>query len=131
MDLDTTKPWLDALAWDEKGLMPAIAQSTAGKVLMMAWMNREALLQSLASGYVVYWSRSRQKLWTKGEQSGHRQKLVQVQTDCDGDTLLITVIQTGLACHTGRETCFFYTLDSGEWQPTLPIIKDPKEIYQS
>ena len=130
-DLDVELPWLDALKWDEKGTIPAIAQdATSGRVVMFAWMNRESLQESIRSGNAVYWSRSRQRLWRKGEESGHFQKLRALRTDCDGDVLLLSVEQVGgIACHTGRESCFFHELQDGRWIPVDPVLKDPKEIY--
>lgn len=130
-DLDPSLPWLDALKWDATGMMPAIAQDEAsGRVVMFAWMNRESLQESLRCGYAVYWSRSRQRLWRKGEESGHVQKLKSVRTDCDGDVLLLAVEQVGgIACHTGRESCFFLELQGDHWVPVDPVLKDPKDIY--
>jgi len=130
-DLDPSLPWLDALKWDAAGMMPAIAQDEdSGRVVMFAWMNRESLQESLRCGYAVYWSRSRQRLWRKGEESGHVQKLKSVRTDCDGDVLLLAVEQVGgIACHTGRESCFFLELQGDRWVPVDPVLKDPKDIY--
>lgn len=130
-DLDINQPWLDALKWDENGMIPAIAQDAAsGRVVMFAWMNRESLQKSIKSGHAVYWSRSRQRLWHKGEESGHFQQLKSVRADCDGDVLLLLVEQVGgIACHTGRESCFFLELQSERWVPADPVLKDPKEIY--
>lgn len=110
--------WLDEVRWTNDGLVPAIAQdSTTGKVLMFAWMNRESLTLTVKNGYAVYWSRSRQKLWRKGEESGHGQKIISIQIDCDEDVLLLKVEQEGsIACHTGRESCFYRKLIDGEWQ---------------
>lgn len=123
--------WLDELRWTEDGLMPAIAQQAdTGKVLMFAWMNRESLRLTAEEGYAVYWSRSRQKLWRKGEESGHRQKVLGIYLDCDEDVILIKVEQQGgIACHTGRESCFYRQLRGGEWQSVEPVLKDPKAIY--
>jgi phosphoribosyl-AMP cyclohydrolase len=131
-DLDITLPWLDALHWDEHGLIPAIAQDAAsGRVLMFAWMNREALTRSVASGHAVYWSRSRSRLWEKGEESGHVQRIKTLRTDCDGDVILLQIEQQGgIACHTGRESCFFNELAGEHWQAADPIRKDPKDIYR-
>ena len=125
------QPWIASLKWDENGLIPAIAQDAAsGRVLMFAWMNRESLEESLRSGNAVYWSRSRQRLWRKGEESGHFQKLLALRTDCDNDVLLLAVEQVGgIACHTGRESCFFLELQGERWVATDPVLKDPKEIY--
>ena len=111
---------LAVLVFDEQGLVPAIAQQhDTGEVLMVAWMNRESIAETLASGQVCYWSRSRRQLWRKGETSGHRQRLVELLVDCDGDTLLLKVDQEGPACHTGRRTCFFRRVESGELADTL------------
>jgi phosphoribosyl-AMP cyclohydrolase len=130
-DLDVTQPWLDALHWGDDGLLPAIAQDAAsGRVVMVAWMNRDALQETVHTGNAVYWSRSRQRLWRKGEESGHVQKVRSIRTDCDGDVLLLAVEQVGgIACHTGRESCFFLELDGERWVPADPVLKDPREIY--
>ncbi|MDR0997360.1 MAG: phosphoribosyl-AMP cyclohydrolase [Zoogloeaceae bacterium] len=131
-DLDISLPWLDALRWDADGLIPAIAQDAAsGKVLMLAWMNREALRRTVDSGVAVYFSRSRQKLWQKGEESGNTQRLVSLRADCDGDALLLIVEQQGgIACHTGRQSCFFHGLADEHWQAVEPVLKDPKDLYR-
>ncbi|MDE2260448.1 MAG: phosphoribosyl-AMP cyclohydrolase [Betaproteobacteria bacterium] len=123
--------WLETVQWDDQGLVPAIAQDArSGDVLMVAWMNREALEQTVASGEAVYWSRSRGKLWHKGEESGHRQKVREVRLDCDADVVLLKVEQVGgIACHTGRARCFFRRLDQGVWVETDPVLKDPTKIY--
>jgi len=123
--------WLDKVKWDDKGLAPAIAQDAAsGKILMVAWMNREALAQTVAGGEAVYWSRSRRKLWHKGEESGHVQKVRELRLDCDEDVILLSVEQVGgIACHTGRHNCFFQKYADGKWVVADPVIKDPKEIY--
>ncbi len=124
--------WQDELRFDADGLIPAIAQdSESGTVLMFAFMNRESLRRTLELGEVVYWSRSRQRLWHKGEESGHIQTLVELRTDCDRDVLLLKVRQTGgIACHTGRQNCFFNRLDdTQQWVVTEPVIKHPGEIY--
>lgn len=123
--------WLNALAWNEQGLIPVIAQdAVSGEVLMFAWMNREALQLTVARGEAVYWSRSRGKLWHKGEESGHTQKVIDLRLDCDRDTLLIRIEQTGgIACHTGRRSCFYSQLIDGQWQEVEPILKNPDEIY--
>jgi phosphoribosyl-AMP cyclohydrolase len=115
-----------------QGLIPAIAQDAAsGKVLMVAWMNREALRQTVADGAAVYWSRSRGCLWHKGEESGHNQRVREVRLDCDGDVILLAVEQMGgIACHTGRERCFFRKLADGRWEPVEPVLKEPEEIYR-
>ena len=130
-DLDVTQPWLDALRWGQDGLLPAIAQDAEnGRVVMVAWMNRESLEETVRSGNAVYWSRSRQRLWRKGEESGHEQKVRSIRTDCDGDVILLAVKQVGgIACHTGRESCFFLELDGERWVPADPILKDPRDIY--
>ncbi|MEA3275445.1 MAG: phosphoribosyl-AMP cyclohydrolase [Pseudomonadota bacterium] len=126
-----TENWLDAIKWDDKGLVPAIAQETGtGKILMMAWMNREALGLTRETGHAVYWSRSRQKLWHKGESSGHQQLVHAMRLDCDGDVVLLEVEQKGgIACHTGRHNCFFRELENGEWTEVEPVLKDPEAIY--
>jgi phosphoribosyl-AMP cyclohydrolase len=122
--------WLEQIAWTEDGLVPVIAQHSNGRVVMFAWMNRESLALSIAEGYAVYWSRSRQRLWRKGEESGNRQKILALQLDCDGDVILATIEQEGgIACHTGRESCFYRTLHDGEWQISEPVLKDPKLLY--
>ncbi len=124
--------WLNEVRWDDNGLVPAIAQDAAsGEVLMFAWMNREALEKTLATGEAVYWSRSRRKLWHKGEESGHTQKVREIRTDCDNDVVLLKVEQSGgIACHTGRRSCFFQRLEAGHWVAVEPVLKDPKEIYK-
>jgi phosphoribosyl-AMP cyclohydrolase len=124
--------FLDEVPWDEAGLIAAVAQdSSTGRVLSVAWMNREALKQTVERGEAVYWSRSRKRLWRKGEQSGHVQKLVELRLDCDADALLLKVEQVGgIACHTGRESCFFRKLDDGRWVTTDPVLKDPALIYK-
>jgi len=124
--------WIDKLEWNSDGLVPAIAQDyQTGEVLMLAWMNREALQLSIEQGRAVYWSRSRQKLWFKGEESGHVQQLHEIRVDCDADVVLIQVEQIGgIACHTGRRRCFFRVLKDGEWQIDEEIIKNPDEIYR-
>ena len=130
-DLDASLDWLDALKWDKDGLITSIAQdAVSGRVLMCAWMNRDALRETVASGNAVYWSRSRQRLWRKGEESGHGQKVISIRADCDGDVLLLSIDQVGgIACHTGRESCFFLELQGQRWVPVDPVLKDPKEIY--
>ena len=124
--------WLDAIAWNEDGLVPAIAQDNqTGEVLMLAWMNREALRLTREQGEVVYWSRSRQKLWFKGEESGHRQIVREIRLDCDADVVLVRIEQLGgIACHTGRRRCFFRVLQHRAWLIDEEIIKNPDEIYQ-
>ena len=123
--------WLDEIAWDERGLVPAIAQEAfTNRVLMVAWMNREALRETVATGQAVYWSRSRKRLWRKGEESGHQQRLREVRVDCDADVVLLKVDQVGgIACHTGRHNCFFRRLEDGRWVETDPVIKSSSEIY--
>jgi len=127
-----SEAWLDELRWTEDGLIPAIAQQAdSGKILMFAWMNREALRLTAAEGYAVYWSRSRNKLWRKGEESGHRQKVLGIYLDCDEDVILIKIEQQGgIACHTGRESCFYRQLQSDRWQTIEPVLKDPEAIYR-
>lgn len=125
--------WLDAIKWDADGLVPAIAQETGtGTILMMAWMNRESLSLTRETGHAVYWSRSRKRLWHKGEESGHQQVVHAIRIDCDADVVLIEVEQRGgIACHTGRHNCFFRELDgAGGWTEIAPVIKDPKAIYR-
>ncbi len=124
--------WLDSLQWNADGLVPAIAQDAeTGDVLMMAWMNREALTLTRETGQAVYWSRSRQKLWFKGEQSGHTQEVAEIRIDCDADVLLLRIRQKGgISCHTGRRRCFFRVLDNDEWRIDEEIIKNPEEIYE-
>ncbi|MDH3389308.1 MAG: phosphoribosyl-AMP cyclohydrolase [Gammaproteobacteria bacterium] len=124
--------WLDELKWNEDGLVPAIAQDfQSGEVLMVAWMNREALRLSGEQGRAVYWSRSRRKLWFKGEESGHQQRLQEIRVDCDADVVLLQVEQIGgIACHTGRRRCFFRVLKDGKWRVDEEIIKNPDEIYR-
>ena len=119
-----------ALALDPQGLIPAIAQQhDSGQVLMLAWMNREALAETLASGRVCYWSRSRRRLWRKGEPSGQVQRLLGLRLDCDGDTLLLSVDQQGVACHTGRRSCFYRSVEGGRLVEVLPVEKDPEDLY--
>jgi len=123
--------WVDQLRWDENGLVAAVAQDArSGRVLTVAWMNREALKATMEKGEAVYWSRSRGKLWHKGEESGHVQKVLELRLDCDADAVLLKVEQAGgIACHTGRESCFFRRLEDGRWVSTDPVLKDPKLIY--
>jgi len=123
---------LESVKWNADGLVPVIAQDAAsGQVLMLAWMNREALRATLDSGNAVYWSRSRGRLWRKGEESGHVQKVREMRLDCDQDALLMRVEQLGgIACHTGRQRCFFRRYENGNWVETDPVIKDPKDIYR-
>lgn len=123
--------WLDEIAWTAEGLVPVIAQDhLSGTVLMFAWMNRESLALTYSEGYAVYWSRSRQRLWRKGEESGHRQRVVELFLDCDADVLILKIEQHGgIACHTGRESCFYRQLIAGQWQEVMPVLKAPDEIY--
>ena len=123
--------WLDKVNWTSEGLVPVIAQeSGTGKVLMFAFMNREALKQTLETGQAVYWSRSRNRLWHKGEESGHMQNVREIRLDCDEDVLLLIVEQVGgIACHTGRYSCFFQKLENGEWITDQPVLKNPEDIY--
>ena len=125
--------WLNDIQWDEQGLVPVIAQDAqTGEVLMFAWMNREALTLTAEKGEAVYWSRSRRKLWHKGEESGHFQKVLDIRVDCDKDVVLLKIEQVDcMACHTGRRSCFYFRhTDGGEWEAADPVIKDPKEIYK-
>ena len=124
--------WLDEVPWNEAGLIAAVAQdASTGRVLTVAWMNREALSETVARGEAVYWSRSRQALWRKGEQSGHVQRLRELRLDCDADAVLLKVEQAGgIACHTGRESCFFRKLENGRWVTIDPVLKDPSLIYR-
>ena len=123
--------WFEELRWDEHGLVAAIAQDAkTGRVLTVAWMNRDALKATVEKGEAVYWSRSRKRLWRKGEESGHVQKVLEIRLDCDADAILLKVEQAGgIACHTGRESCFFRKLEDGRWVSTDPVQKDPKLIY--
>ena len=134
---DYTSPmdWLDTIKWDRDGLVPAIAQeASSGDVLMFAFMNRAALARTAELGQAVYWSRSRQRLWHKGEESGHFQQVLEMRIDCDGDVVLLKVTQLGhepgIACHTGRHSCFFRQLKAGDWQTVEPVLEDPARIYQ-
>ena len=125
--------WLEELTWDKDGLIPAIAQDAeTGDVLMFAWMNRDALARTVETGEAVYFSRSRGKLWHKGEESGHTQKIREIRIDCDNDVVLLKIEQVGgIACHTGRRSCFFQKyLADGRWEAVDPVLKDPKEIYK-
>jgi len=124
--------FLDEVPWNEHGLVAVVTQDNAsGRVLTVAWMNRDALQKTVASGEAVYWSRSRQKLWRKGEESGHVQKVLEVRLDCDADAVLLRVEQAGgIACHTGRESCFFRKLENGRWVTVDPVLKDPALIYK-
>ena len=128
--------WLDGIKWDRDGLVPVIAQEAAtGDVLMFAWMNRQALAATAARGQAVYWSRSRQRLWHKGEESGHFQQVHEIRLDCDNDVLLLKVTPLGhdpaqpsIACHTGRHSCFYQRLQAGQWQTVEPVLEDPRSV---
>ena len=124
--------WLDEIKWTVDGLVPVIAQDAqSGRVLMFAWMNRESLKLTAEKGEAVYYSRSRARLWHKGEESGHTQKVKSMRLDCDGDVILLDIEQVGgIACHTGRQSCFYKEFDNGEWRPVDPVMKDPKDIYK-
>lgn len=132
MTTSTDKTWLDEVQWDDAGLVPVIAQDFKnGKVLMFAWMNRESLKLTRDTGKATYWSRSRKKLWRKGEESGHTQIVHEVRLDCDEDVVVLLVEQIGgIACHTGRESCFFKKLEGDNWKIVEPVIKHPEEIYK-
>lgn len=129
--MKTSSAWIDQVKWNHDGLVPVITQDViTGKILTQAWMNRDALLQTVKSGQAVYWSRSRLKLWHKGEESGHVQEVSEVRMDCDNDSLLLLVRQVGdIACHTGRFSCFYQKLNEGRWEQVEPVIKDPDLIY--
>lgn len=127
--------WLDEIRWDDQGLVPVIAQeASTGDVLMFAWMNREALALTAERMQAVYWSRSRNKLWAKGEESGHVQQVHEIRLDCDQDVVLLKITQLGhepgIACHTGRHSCFYERLEGGEWKSVDPVLKDPASIYK-
>jgi phosphoribosyl-AMP cyclohydrolase len=127
--------WLKSIRWDADGLVPVIAQEAAtGDILMFAWMNPEALALTAQRGEAVYWSRSRQKLWHKGEESGHIQKVHEIRLDCDADVVLLKITQLGhdpgIACHTGRHSCFYQRLEQGQWHSVDPVLKDPSTIYK-
>ncbi len=126
------KDWLDEVPWNEHGLIPVVTQdASSGKVLTVAWMNRAALDATVERNEAVYWSRSRKKLWRKGEESGHVQRVLEVRLDCDADAILLRVEQVGgIACHTGRASCFFRKLENGRWIVTDPVLKDPSQIYR-
>lgn len=131
--MSANSAWLDELAWDKDGLIPAIAQDAeTGDVLMFAWMNREALARTAETGEAVYFSRSRGRLWHKGEESGHTQRIREIRIDCDNDVVLLKIEQVGgIACHTGRRSCFFQKyLADGSWSAVDPVLKDPKDIYK-
>jgi phosphoribosyl-AMP cyclohydrolase len=123
--------WLKKVRWDENGLVPVIAQeASSGAILMFAWMNRDALARTAELGEAVYWSRSRKKLWHKGEESGHTQKVLEMRLDCDEDVVLLKIEQTGgIACHTGRHSCFYQKFDGEDWQTVEPVMQDPETIY--
>jgi len=127
----SSEAWLDAVKWNDAGLVPAIAQDSAdGKILMVAWMNREALKLTAQQGSAVYWSRSRKKLWHKGEESGHQQSVSEIRLDCDNDVVVLQVEQRGgIACHTGRRSCFYQRFEDGGWVTVEPVLKDPASIY--
>ena len=131
MKTTETQNWIEQINWNEDGLVAAIAQEKdSGKVLTLAWMNRESLQKTVEENRAVYWSRSRQALWRKGEKSGHIQQLHEIRCDCDQDAILLIVEQVGnMACHTGRHSCFFMKLEDGQWESVEPVLKDPKEIY--
>ena len=123
--------FLDKIAWNSDGLVPAIAQDyQSGKILMMAWMNAESLALTVEENRAIYWSRSRQKMWRKGEESGHVQQIKEIRLDCDSDVIILKVDQVGgIACHTGRESCFYYVLEEGEWKAVDPVLKNQEDIY--
>jgi len=125
------QPWLKKVKWDEHGLVPVIAQEAAtGDILMFAWMNREALAKTVELGEAVYWSRSRKKLWHKGEESGHVLNVLEIRLDCDEDVVLLKIEQAGgIACHTGRHSCFFQKFENGDWNTVEPVLRDPESIY--
>jgi phosphoribosyl-AMP cyclohydrolase len=124
--------WIDDVPWNGEGLIAAVAQDAgSGRVLTVAWMNREALEETVRTKQAVYWSRSRKRLWRKGEESGHVQNVRELRLDCDADAVLLSVEQVGgIACHTGRQSCFFRKLENGEWVTTDPVLKDPAAIYK-
>jgi phosphoribosyl-AMP cyclohydrolase len=130
--MNQNRKWLNDVKWDESGLVPVIVQEAAsGDLLMFAWMNRDALERTAREGEAVFWSRSRRKLWHKGEESGHVQKVLEMRMDCDNDVVLLRVEQIGgIACHTGRHSCFFQQLRDDQWQTVDPVLKDPSEIYK-
>lgn len=126
-----SEPWLDEIKWTADGLVPVIAQEEgSGRVLMFAWMNRESLALTVREGRAVYWSRSRGKLWRKGEESGNVQRVKEMRLDCDNDVILLTIEQLGgIACHTGRHSCFYKVFDNGQWRSVEPVLRDPQQIY--
>lgn len=129
---DETDKWLNEVCWNGDGLVPAVAQDAAsGRLLMLAWMTRDALRETVETGRAVYWSRSRGRLWRKGEESGHHQIVKALRLDCDGDVVLLSVEQVGgIACHTGRHSCFYRQLENGVWREVESPLKDPAEIYR-
>ena len=131
MSEPTNTLWLDQITWNDQGLVPAIAQdNVSNEILMVAWMNREALSLTVSEGRAVYWSRSRKKIWRKGEESGHVQNVSEIRLDCDDDVIILKIEQLGgIACHTGRRSCFFKVFKDGQWQALDPVLKDPKAIY--
>ena len=131
-DATPSREWLNEVPWNEQGLVPVVTQDAgSGRILMVAWLNREALQQTFEKHEAVYWSRSRNRLWRKGEESGHVQKIVEIRLDCDADAVLLRVEQVGgIACHTGRESCFFRKLENGRWVTMDPVLKDPAVIYR-
>jgi phosphoribosyl-AMP cyclohydrolase len=124
--------WLDEIQWNADGLVPAVARDCrSGEILTLAWMNREALRQTINRKRAVYWSRSKQRLWQKGESSGHTQEIQDIYLDCDKDAIVLSVIQTGgIACHTGRRSCFFHHYENGQWVISAPVLKNPGDIYK-
>lgn len=124
--------WISEIAWNDQGLVPAIAQdANTGEILMVAWMNEDAVSETVVTKKAVYWSRSRQKLWRKGEESGHQQVVQDIRLDCDSDVLLLKIEQLGgIACHTGRRSCFYKQLKNDQWLDVEPVLKDPKDIYK-
>ena len=132
MSSATAPDWLDAVKWDAAGLVAAIAQDAVShRVLMVAWMNRESLALTASTLQATYWSRSRKRLWRKGEESGHVQAVREIRLDCDGDAIVLMVEQAGgIACHTGRESCFFSRLQDGRWTAVDPVVRDPSDIYR-
>ena len=127
-----TADWLDEIKWNDAGLVPAIAQDAqTGENLMVAWMNRSALQETVETSKAVYWSRSRKKIWRKGEESGHQQLVKEVRLDCDADVIVLKIEQKGgIACHTGRQSCFYRVYNNGQWQAVDPVLKDPADIYK-
>ncbi len=132
MSVQENTAWLDEIKWNADGLVPAIAQDfQTGKILTLAWMNHESLLQTIRLRRAVYWSRSKQRLWQKGEASGNTQEIQDIYLDCDKDAIVLAVIQTGgIACHTGRQSCFFHRLENGQWVVSDPVLKNPDEMYK-